>query len=26
VKQNELLAGGAGAQRHRLATLFIESA
>jgi alkylation response protein AidB-like acyl-CoA dehydrogenase len=26
VKQNELLSGGAGAQRHRLATLFIESA
>jgi alkylation response protein AidB-like acyl-CoA dehydrogenase len=26
VKQNELLAGGAGAQRHRLAALFIESA
>jgi alkylation response protein AidB-like acyl-CoA dehydrogenase len=26
VKQNELLAGGAGAQRHRLASLFIESA
>jgi alkylation response protein AidB-like acyl-CoA dehydrogenase len=26
VKQNDLLAGGAGAQRHRLATLFIESA
>jgi alkylation response protein AidB-like acyl-CoA dehydrogenase len=26
VKQNELLAGGAAAQRHRLATLFIESA
>ena len=26
VKQNEVLAGGAGAQRHRLASLFIESA
>src|SRR3984885_3181847 len=26
VKQNDLLAGGAGAQRHRLASLFIESA
>jgi len=26
VKQNELLFGGAGAQRHRLASLFIESA
>jgi alkylation response protein AidB-like acyl-CoA dehydrogenase len=26
VKQNELLSGGAAAQRHRLATLFIESA
>ena len=26
VKQNELLSGGAGAQRHRLASLFIESA
>jgi alkylation response protein AidB-like acyl-CoA dehydrogenase len=26
VKQNDLLAGGAGAQRHRLAALFIESA
>jgi alkylation response protein AidB-like acyl-CoA dehydrogenase len=26
VKQNDLLAGGAAAQRHRLATLFIESA
>ena len=26
VKQNEVLFGGAGAQRHRLASLFIESA
>jgi alkylation response protein AidB-like acyl-CoA dehydrogenase len=26
VKQNDLLAGGAGSQRHRLASLFIESA
>ncbi len=26
VKQNEILAGGAGSQRHRLATMFIESA
>ena len=26
VKQNDLLAGGAGAQRHRLASLFVESA
>ena len=26
VKQNDILAGGAGAQRHRLAALFIESA
>jgi alkylation response protein AidB-like acyl-CoA dehydrogenase len=26
VKQNEILFGGAGAQRHRLASLFIESA
>ena len=26
VKQNEVLSGGAGAQRHRLASLFIESA
>jgi alkylation response protein AidB-like acyl-CoA dehydrogenase len=26
VKQNELLSGGAGPQRHRLAALFIESA
>jgi alkylation response protein AidB-like acyl-CoA dehydrogenase len=26
VKQNELLSGGAGLQRQRLATLFIESA
>jgi alkylation response protein AidB-like acyl-CoA dehydrogenase len=26
VKQNDLLSGGAGAQRHRLASLFIESA
>jgi alkylation response protein AidB-like acyl-CoA dehydrogenase len=26
VKQNEILFGGAGSQRHRLATMFIESA
>jgi len=26
VKQNEILSGGAGAQRHRLAALFVESA
>ena len=26
VKQNEVLSGGAGSQRHRLATMFIESA
>ncbi len=26
VKQNEVLFGGAGAQRHRLATMFVESA
>jgi alkylation response protein AidB-like acyl-CoA dehydrogenase len=26
VKQNEALSGGAGHQRHRLASLFIESA
>ena len=26
VKQNEVLFGGAGAQRHRLASLFVESA
>jgi alkylation response protein AidB-like acyl-CoA dehydrogenase len=26
VKQNEVLSGGAAAQRHRLASIFIESA
>ena len=26
VKQNEILTGGAGAQRHRLASIFVESA